>query len=155
MVAAENPSVPLSGNVLILKVALWLILVLNCCWIAGCSGAHELETAPVTGTVTLDGKAIDKGTIVFAASRGRAAAGEIRGDGTFTLSTYGVDDGAIVGENKVAVFIATSNENEDENAPAIKSPIPERYASPSTSGLSIEVKAGESNEFVVALKSKE
>jgi hypothetical protein len=102
------------------------------------------------GTVTLDGKPLDKGTILFVPSRGRASSGEIRSDGTFTLSTYGVDDGAIVGDNKVAVFIAMDSEQEGEHA----SPIPQRYASPSTSGLTFKVKPDQANDFLVILREE-
>jgi hypothetical protein len=130
----------------------WLI-VLNCCWLAGCgSRSYELETAPVTGNVTVDGKMLDRGTIVFVSPRGRTSSGEISSDGTFKLSTYSVDDGAIVGENKVAVFVGTSSEL--DNPPTVKSPIPERYSSASTSGLSFEVKARTTNEFSIALKNQ-
>jgi hypothetical protein len=149
---AGRHSSPDFDNTWLLKPALWLIFLLACFESSGCSRSHELEVAPVTGTVTLDGKPIDKGTILFVPSRGRASSGEIRSDGTFTLSTYGVDDGAIVGECKVAVFIASDQpDQESEKA----SPIPEGYSSPTTSGLTFTVKTDQPNDFLVPLKSQQ
>lgn len=129
------------------------ISALCCCCCVGCrNSTHQLETAPVSGKVVLDGKVLDQGTIVFISPRGRTSTGEIGADGTFTLSTYVEGDGAIVGENRVAVFVGTSSEL--ENALPVKSPVPARYGSVTTSGLSFEVKPGQANEFVVELTSR-
>jgi hypothetical protein len=118
---------------------------------SGCRKSQELETAIVRGKVTLDGKPLDKGTISFTPTRGRASAASINSDGSFKLSTYGVDDGAIVGQNRAAVFIGSDTESSDARVTPL---IPDRYASPATSGLVYEVKAGQTNDFHVELKSK-
>src|SRR5262245_39545204 len=68
--------------------------------IAGCRNAHELDTAPVTGNVLLNGKPLTSGTVTFVPPKGRVANGEIRSDGSFELSTYRAGDGAIVGPHK-------------------------------------------------------
>jgi hypothetical protein len=117
--------------------------------IAGCGDSYELETAPVNGAVTLDGKSLYKGTVIFTTSRGRTSSGEIQSDGTFQLSTYGKNDGAIVGENQIGVFFATGSELDQGE----KSSIPARYANPSGSGLVHDVKSGQDNEIRLELTS--
>jgi hypothetical protein len=45
---------------------------------------------------------------------GKPAQGLIQPDGTFTMSTYGTDDGAVIGPHKVVLNLAVL---EDENNP--------------------------------------
>ncbi|MCI0334069.1 MAG: hypothetical protein L0228_12700 [Planctomycetes bacterium] len=68
------------------------------------------EVAPVNGMVTVDDKPLYQGGIMFSpiangdnASSGKAAVGKIRSDGTFRLSTFEDNDGAIVGEHWVTI----------------------------------------------------
>jgi hypothetical protein len=114
--------------------------------------AYELETAPVQGKVTLDGEPLPSGYVVVPTARGRMASGRIQPDGTFVLSTYDEGDGAQVGMHPVIV-------NElppDEFSPApaeVRVPIPTRYTSAGTSGLTIDVKPGEDNYLELNLTS--
>jgi hypothetical protein len=130
-------------------------LSLLLCLIAGCKNAHELETAPVSGVVLLDGKPLDRGTVTFVPPRGRAAKGEIQPDGKFTLGTYRAADGAIVGPHKAAVLMLRAD-LQPNVAPERDKPImaiPERYATAEESGLEFAVKAGQSNTFTLELSS--
>ena len=62
------------------------------------------ETAPVEGKVLLDGKPLKFGSVMFQnAKGGQPATGEIQPDGSFTLSTYAPEDGAVVGEHRVRI----------------------------------------------------
>lgn len=71
----------------------------------GCSKSpHDL--APVRGVVTIDGQPFAGGKVMFAPiakgesrNAGRAAFGRLQPDGTFTLTSYDANDGAIVGEH--------------------------------------------------------
>lgn len=130
-------------------VALQLsILCLMIVIMAGCgSSASELATAPVVGTVTVNGKPLGKGTVVFVPERGRGANGIIRPDGTFILTTYTEGDGAIVGINKVGVSAWQSDNIEGPH----KTLIPTRYTMPDSSGLTCEVKAGQTNKVSLNL----
>jgi hypothetical protein len=132
----------------------------------GCGGANQLETAPVSGRVTLDGKPLERGTVTFLPERGRVATGEIQTDGTFTLGTYSERDGAIVGRHRVAVVVvdqaaaealAAAAPASDTDIVEADAPLPlatpAHYADPGNSGLTFEVKAGESNEAVFELTS--
>lgn len=81
---------------------------------SGCGRASYMkDVAPVTGYVELDGKPVTEGYVTFTPkvtsnadplSSGKAASGTIGSDGKFMLSTYGNNDGAIIGEHTVTFF---------------------------------------------------
>lgn len=117
---------------------------------SGCSKTG-LETAEVRGTVKLNGAPIQKGTVMFVPAAGRAGVGVIDQNGTFYVTTYRDGDGAVVGENKIAVFVPL-----DENAPQqemAKHRLPPKYASTASSGLAWNVKPGQVNEVHLELTS--
>lgn len=128
----------------------------------GCTDeSHRLETASVAGIVMLDGAPVTEGVVIFTPARGKMARGAINKDGTFSLSTYNDDDGAIVGTHQVAVISRLGNEEAlIEKTPArgqqlFKWIVPERYANGATSGLVFEVKPGVENHPTFELQSKE
>lgn len=133
------------------RLILTLMLFIGAIAATGCSRSYQLETAPVRGMVTLNGKPVSSGTVVFSPSRGRGATGQLAADGTFVLSTYGHGDGAIVGLNKVAV--APSPEDESGKHPPGYVAIPNRYQNSESSRLEREVKAGENNVFDLKLST--
>ena len=124
------------------------------CAVANFSGCqnYEKETAIVRGTIALDGNPVTKGTVMFVPRAGRSGRAVIQADGTFQVSTYDDGDGAIVGENKVAVVVVFG---EDATAEEVKMHLlPVKYASTSTSGIVCDVKASEENEVHLKLESK-
>jgi hypothetical protein len=68
----------------------------------GCGGSG---TVKVRGTVTLDGKPLRGAVVTFVPSgeKGRAASGATQADGSFQLTTFKPDDGALPGDYKVTV----------------------------------------------------
>ena len=125
-------------------------------WLVGCSGGddNKKDTAPVTGVVTSNGKAVEGAMVTFYPDEGKLATGTTDKDGKFTLTTYEPNDGAVVGNHKVTISHSGSTEVIESNDPtALKkmdeaqSPIPEKYSSMDTSGLTREVKAGPDNNF--------
>jgi hypothetical protein len=73
--------------------------------VAGCSDDSGLASRyRVTGTVTYNGKPLERGNISFVpdAPGGRAAGGTIA-DGQYSLTTQTPDDGALPGKYKVSV----------------------------------------------------
>jgi hypothetical protein len=76
--------------------------------VAGCNHA-PYPTAPVSGTVTIDGQPMTGGMVMFAPvakdglNSGRPAFAEIQADGRYTLRTYSDGDGAVVGEHWVSI----------------------------------------------------
>jgi len=124
--------------------------------LGGCGQQGRLTTVPVRGTVTLDGKPLPYGQVLFMPDNGRVAKGEIV-DGRFTLGTYSASDGAVLGKHRVSVTArkpVETNLNDPLAVPQYNpSLIPERYSDPATSGLVFEVTA-DGNEFHIELSSK-
>ncbi len=109
----------------------------------------------VSGTVTLDGKPIPKGTVTFISTDGQRpnATGSISA-GAYTLQTVEPGDGAVVGEYNVAISDIDPNAFNTAlpgAAPSTpKSAIP-KYLDASASGLTAKVESG-SNTKDFALK---
>lgn len=125
---------------------------------SGCFGQKGLETAPVTGVVTYNGKPLPYGRVSFRPQAGSPATGTIQSDGSFSLSTYGSGDGAIVGMHQVSITateadagtMAETAANTEMAVP--KSMIPKKYTSFSTSDLTAEVVSDGENQFTLELK---
>lgn len=131
-----------------------LTLVFLATTMVGCGGpSYELETAPVSGKVTLDGVPLTEGMVQMLPSKGRMAKALIRPDGSFVLSTYGNGDGAQVGKFPVTVSMLLRDGMEGASKQSSVR-IPRRYSRPATSGLEIDVRAGETNQVELALTSK-
>ncbi|MDX2036655.1 MAG: hypothetical protein SFX72_08380 [Isosphaeraceae bacterium] len=74
--------------------------------LSGCGSTDAVPTStlPVKGVVTFRGRPLTSGTIVFEPEgRGREAHGEIGPDGSYALSTFTKDDGAVPGPHRVAI----------------------------------------------------
>jgi hypothetical protein len=129
----------------------WLLLSLAACCPLGCGdSSHELETAPVSGQVTLDGKPVTSGYVIVMPPKGRMARGPIQRDGTFVMGTYASADGAQVGLHPVVV---TPMPVEEGGQLLDGVAIPGKYGQAQTSGLSIDVQPGEQNNADFALTS--
>jgi hypothetical protein len=139
---------------------LWLglrsvILTLLAVVVAGC-GPGGPPRAPVSGTVTLDGKPLPRGTVQFAPDAGRGTngatgVGSIDAQGRYEIQTTGAP-GAIVGFHQVGVVACEQVDlNQTSYAPSL---IPERYNNPLASGLTAEVKKGQRNVVNLELRSK-
>lgn len=86
-------------------IAATLLLMTSCT-----EGLKEFPTARTTGVVTCEGKPVANVQVYFApkatgksAVVGKSGWGTTAEDGTFKLSTYGDDDGAVVGSHEVSV----------------------------------------------------
>lgn len=112
----------------------------------GCSAASDApQTAPVTGTVTMNGKPMAQiGVTFFPTGRGPIATGNTNQNGEFTLMTNEPGDGASIGTHRVSLGNA-----EEGRQPAI--PVPERFGKAETSGLTADVKEGATNVFTFDL----
>lgn len=74
--------------------------------LAGCDRGPKM--IPVTGKVIYNGHPLEFGGIMFQPPSGQPAQGEIKPDGTFTLSTYRLNDGVVIGKHKVRVAVYES-----------------------------------------------
>jgi hypothetical protein len=126
-----------------------VFLFAACSLLAGCGG----KTAPVHGRVRFkDGSDVSKLAdylVTFEPAGGNtSASGEIQPDGTFQLTTFGPNDGALPGKHRVAV---TAPLSPDPDKPPPKPVIPKKYFDFPTSELTVEVKPGK-NEVVLELE---
>lgn len=161
------------------RLTLGLFLLAGCSVLAlsGCGGAKEDEwsakrpkTYKVQGKVTYNGQPVD-GAIVSFQSTGtevRGATGTTNASGEFQLRTFEANDGAVPGTHKVTVTKSVvsggdpsyfdvdspnyGKEPPPEAQPSTKHLVPEKYGSFETSGLTAEVKEGDSNPVVLELK---
>lgn len=139
--------------------------------VMGCGGEGDVErpdTYPISGTVTFNGAPIEGASVSFVPQGdGRGAAGFTDGAGKYTLTTLAAGDGAVPGQYQVKIVkfgksaeapteaSDTSGElgiaedagynpdAEDAGEAAQKNLLPEKYADSNTSGLTVEVIAGE------------
>jgi hypothetical protein len=121
--------------------------------LVGCGGnpAGYPATAPVTGTVTLDGVPLEGASITFSPARGRSSSGTTDAEGKYELNYTGAIQGAMLGTHRVMIskwitdpdYVPTAEEREwvkegEYQLPSIES-LPERYRG-KASELSAEVK---------------
>ena len=119
-----------------------LLTVLLCLLLCGCGS----KLAGVDGTVTLDGKPLSTGTVVFQNEGLPMGVGSLRSNGSYTVYT-GDQRGLPPGDYQVTVSAYQTRPGRD----AMEEPIPvlltpPRYNKPETSGLTAKVTPG-SNRF--------
>jgi hypothetical protein len=129
----------------------WSLAVLAIFFIAGCGGG---QTAPVDGRVKFkdgsDVSVLANYEVDFQPAGGKtSASGQVAADGTFKLTTFGADDGAIPGQHRVAI---TPPQSADPDKPPQKSKLPAKYSSFDTSELSVEIKPGGRNSIELELE---
>ena len=126
----------------------------------GC-GDGRPATTPVSGVVTFEGQPVRDATVVMmTVAGGRPATGVTDEEGRFVLTTFDKDDGAMLGEHVVTVVKkemqikgttrVTNQQGDASGRDDVSSPVigyktkikwhlPEKYADPATSGLTIKV----------------
>lgn len=147
----------------------WLIVVLG---VADGCGDSRPRLAPVSGSITYKGNAVEAGTVTFyPVSGGRPAIGRIETDGSYRMSSFSPGDGVAPGEYRVSV----ESRNAARASPSFKTfeeelahdgvldsgasvawRVPEQFARPDTSGLTAVV-ANASNviDFELPVPSKQ
>jgi hypothetical protein len=132
------------------------LLVVLLAYISGCGASLP---ATVEGTITLDGKPLPSGELIFGTvafypvGAGATAYGTIE-NSKFTLQT-GDSSGLQTGEYRIGIRLvetAAAPPGGYQNAPAQKSLIPPHYDDPEQSGLNFVVGKGK-NECALELKS--
>ena len=120
------------------------------------------ELAPVHGTVTIDGRPVSQAKVMFApvenaenaVNPGKPAFGLLREDGSYKLTTYENDDGAVVGKHWVTLVNLTRKaaKNQTEGNRTISSlPSFTRLTVPQQ----VTVAAGQENQIDIKLTAKE
>jgi hypothetical protein len=129
------------------------------------------ETVPVSGAVTYQGEPVAGAQVSFMAPEAaRAAFGKTDAQRRFRLSTYGTNDGAVIGTHTLTVSkpeetVTGAGMSPDDpdggyaaamaqaaQQPTVKGALPEKYGSPNTSDLRAEVTRDGPNEFTFALE---
>ncbi len=119
----------------------------------GCGGAasDRAQCAAVSGTVTYKGQLVEGATVSFwTPTASRAATGQTDAKGSFRLTTFAADDGAVLGTHAVTVTkaapAAAMNASDmatgKADATPVKDPLPAKYADAKTTTLKFEVKSG-------------
>jgi hypothetical protein len=119
--------------------------------VGGCSSEPDLQTAVVTGRVTLDGKPLTSGEVIFVpddtkGNSGPIGAGAIQPDGQYEIWTVG-QKGALLGCHRIRVTAV------DKTKPLAPWMIPIKYGYDDRSGLTANVKADHENVVDLELKS--
>jgi len=94
-----------------------LVIAVLICIVSGACGPAGPEMGRVNGVVTLDGTPVPEGTVQFWPKDGRPARGSITEDGSFVMTTFDSNDGALVGEHRVTIKATRSI----QSGPKIKS----------------------------------
>jgi hypothetical protein len=119
-----------------------IILVCGLLCLPACSSDSIGTTYPVKGKVYLDGGLLKEGSVgFFPADQSEGApaleaAGKIKEDGTYELSTRG-KPGALLGSYKVTVILQTKVE--PNRAGEVVSLVPKKYTNKATTPLKVEV----------------
>lgn len=118
--------------------------------LSGCGGSKSKPTGTVSGKVTLNGKPLEGGSIVFFADgTGDSAFGSINKDGTYSLK-HGKGTSVPAGHYRVALSPVHADGPAPDPKDLMSNPkkyepnsiIPQKYLDASTSELVADVKAG-------------
>lgn len=124
--------------------------------VCGGCGSDYPETAQVQGKITFKEAPVVTGRIIFYPTSGaRLSSGEIKSDGSYALTTFNPNDGALLGKHRVTI---TSTKVLGPSAPTsvqdeAKQTVPsesrvvwlvdKKYSEQSTTDLEVEVKSGD------------
>ena len=128
----------------------------------GCTKAPEVPPlAPVTGTVTLDGKPLAAATVTYFPTdpKGHGASGVTDGEGKYELTHSSGQKGAVKGDYRVVVSLLLAPDGSPIGGDPTKSPtgatvgresLPPRFSSPQETTLKASVpEAGGTQDFTV------
>ncbi|HXG11924.1 MAG TPA: carboxypeptidase-like regulatory domain-containing protein [Gemmataceae bacterium] len=138
------------------------------CLVVGCSqdpaAANRPKVVPAGGQVLYRSQAVEGAHVTFMnAEANQSGYGVTDADGRFTLTTFREGDGVVPGRQKISIrkveVIDRSKPGFDYSASSEIPPpaeerwlIPKRYGRFETSGLTVEVREGGKNEFILELK---
>lgn len=142
-----------SESVIAMRYVTMMVLMLSVIGISGCGSGGEFPVAPTSGQVLCDGKPVPhvqvffeplkQGESALAGKQGSATADE---DGRFTVSTYGVNDGAVVGRHRVRVGPPRPDDHPGFSCGCV--------TDPEIDVMEVEIVSGQKNEVQITLKKK-
>ena len=123
--------------------------------ICGCGDGDRPEVVPVSGVVTLEGKPLTTGSVMFQPAKGHHARALIQPDGSFVMTTFNEGDGATVGTQMVRVASSEKQKVDKDGEELLGATlIPKAYGNFGTSGLTVDVPAGGTDSIVIDLKKR-
>lgn len=130
-----------------------LCLLLTSLVFAGCGGGGDFPVARTTGKVICEGKPVPFVTVFFeplqegkSALVGKQGVAFAKEDGTFTISTYGQGDGAVIGKHRVRVGPPRPGDHPGFTCPC--------SLNSEEDVTQVEVKKGETNDFELMLRKR-
>src|SRR5262249_2087138 len=109
----------------------------------------NLKTVPASGTITYQGKPLEKGKLQFVPKEAPAASATIE-NGRFTIQTFGDNDGAVPGKYQVGVIVTEEAPPKKKGfEPSIKYVVLEKMANPQTSNLEVTIPPGGSDQLKI------
>jgi hypothetical protein len=132
--------------------ACFVLSTLHLVLFMGCGAAGDFPTAPTTGRVLCEGQPVPHVMVFFeplqtgkAALVGKQGFAIAEADGTFSISTYGEKDGAVIGHHRVRV-----GPPHRQDFPNFKC---DCYLNSEVDLIEVDIKKGK-NEFELVLKKK-
>lgn len=116
----------------------WLVAILPIlaiCPLALASHSGGPKRVLVSGRVLIDGRPLTVGVVTFIPDTGRGSTGTLDEEGCFTLTCLDGGDGAVPGMHRIEVSLDRSPDDLKQKP----WPVPRRYASAETSGLTAEI----------------
>ena len=135
-----------------------LVLTVLCCVaLAGCGSSASYELAPVSGVVTLNGKAVPYTQIIFQPkgtadnpSPGPGSTAFCDDAGKFELKTVRGDAGAVVGLHGVQIYAhgpPKSTAGDTDEGPKVKEAFPAKYNVESQLTFEVPAEGSEAANF--------
>jgi hypothetical protein len=136
--------------------------VLLAAFLAACSGCgkNPHRVAPVSGTVTMDGRPLANATVAFlpetkpGAMPSPTSRGETDSQGRYSLTTSEGKPGAVVGENKVRVSTLKSRAGSESEGGAVlaRETVPEKYNARTTLTFTVPEEGSDGADFQLQSK---
>ena len=130
----------------------WWFVVFGLLLLAGCGGS-KYPTAPVSGTVRMNGKPLPDAALTFQpGGGGMASVGVTDKDGRYTLEFYDSgQSGAVVATHRVLIRTHRRSNTEDTSSdvsnPNLRDPIPQRYNDNTELTMEVPAEGTESADF--------
>ena len=110
--------------------------------LAGCSNTPPM--GQVSGKITVKGKPVGYGSVMFVPATGPVGSGTLSPDGAYTLTTFKPGDGALAGDHKVVVEAYTIAKSREYGADDTATPAAnKKYYNVATTPLKATVKEGQ------------
>ena len=140
----------------------WVLVLILSFFGPGCGGeGDELPREAVWGTVNLDGRPLEKGTIQFSPVAQGSQATAVEGGGMIESGKFSIprDRGLVPGDYHVAIYSGGSGAPaKGPNGPITGGPAPKKETIPANynakTTLKADVKKGVANDFNFDLTSK-